>query len=103
MKAKRPATNNAAASLPWGLRTRRIVSLLLAFHLAAVFVAPWSSPPPASQLSASAARLFHPYLHAVCIYNGYRFFAPDPGPSHIVRYELQYADGRSEPGQFPDI
>jgi hypothetical protein len=42
-------------------------------------------------------------LHAAFIYHGYRFFAPNPGASHIVQYELEFADGRKEQGQFPDL
>ncbi len=34
--------------------------------------------------------------------HGYRFFAPNPGPSHLVRYEVEFADGRTESHRFPD-
>jgi hypothetical protein len=39
----------------------------------------------------------------VAIDNGYRFFAPNPGPSHLVRYEVDLADGTQVSGRFPDV
>ena len=75
---------------------------LLAAHLAAIFIAPWSSPPPAPLLAERAARLIAPYLTAAYLNHGYRFFAPDPGPSHLVRYELRRTDGTVVEGRIPD-
>lgn len=97
-----PPTPTAAA-LPWTLRARAIASVLIAGHVFALFVAPWSMPPPASDLAGVCAGWLRPYLHAVFIYHGYRFFAPNPGASHIVQFELEFADGRKEAGQFPDL
>jgi len=34
--------------------------------------------------------------------HGYRFFAPDPGPSHLVEFEITSADGSVVSGRFPD-
>ncbi|NIO41435.1 MAG: hypothetical protein GTO41_15415, partial [Burkholderiales bacterium] len=34
--------------------------------------------------------------------HGYRFFAPEPGPGHLVRYEVTTSDGAGAAGQFPD-
>lgn len=96
-------SKHSPAELPWSPRTRAIVSVLLALHVFALFVAPWSMPPPASELSGVLAAWLRPYLHAAFIYHGYRFFAPNPGPSHIVQYELTFADGATERGQFPDL
>jgi hypothetical protein len=60
-------------------------------------------PPPASDLAGVFAGWLQPYMNATFIYHGYRFFAPEPGASHIVQYELTFADGRKEKGQFPDL
>jgi hypothetical protein len=80
-----------------------VVSVLLVLHLMAVFAAPWSAPPPSSGLSQTVARLFTPYLQAAYLNHGYRFFAPNPGPSHLVRYELEMPDGSIREGRFPDL
>jgi hypothetical protein len=58
---------------------------------------------PASSLAVAVARLAAPYLQAGNVSHGYAFFAPDPGPSHLIRYELVFEDGRVEQGVFPDL
>jgi len=83
------------------LWARIIGSALIAFHLAAITIAPWSAQ-PSSSLSQQAARPFQPYLQASFLNHGYHFFAPEPGPSHLVRYELQMPDGSVKKGTFPD-
>lgn len=88
--------------MPWGPWLRGVVSVLLVLHLAAVFVAPWSSPPPSSDMAQVCAGWFAPYLNLLFLNHGYRFFAPNPGPSHLVRYELEMPDGTTREGRFPD-
>lgn len=86
----------------WSVRRRLLASGILTFHLLAIFCAPWHSPPPASYLSEVVNRFFAPYQGLAFLDHGYRFFAPDPGPSHIVRYELVTSDGRTRAGSLPD-
>lgn len=93
---------------------RALLSGLITFHLIAVFVGPM-----ASSILTAVGRLpaemrpeqpplpwihnvLQPYLDVLYLNHGYGFFAPDPGPSHLIRYRLQYDDGRTERGQFPD-
>jgi hypothetical protein len=80
---------------------RAALSVLLLVHLLAVFVGPWAMPPQGSELATSAARLLAPYLQATYLDNGYRFFAPEPGPSHLIRYEATLPDGQVVEGIFP--
>ncbi len=75
--------------------------MLLLLHLLAVVVAPWSAPPPSSRLSRTIAAYFRPYLKLASLDNGYRFFAPDPGPSHLIRFEITREDGSTVRGEFP--
>ncbi|MDZ4782709.1 MAG: hypothetical protein SGJ19_20880 [Planctomycetia bacterium] len=84
------------------LRARVIGSVLIAFHMAAIIIAPWSAP-PSSPLAQTAARPFQPYLQAGYLNHGYHFFAPEPGPSHLVRYELKMPGGSVKSGRFPDL
>jgi hypothetical protein len=81
---------------------RAVVSLLILFHVTAVFVGPWAMPPQTSQLAADFARVLQPYVEGLCLANGYRFFAPEPGPSHLLRYEITLDDGSLKEGVFPD-
>ena len=48
--------------------------------------------------------IFRPYCDFTFLNHGYAFFAPDPGPSHLVRAHLEFDDGR--PGKditFPNL
>src|SRR5687767_8978513 len=91
------------------------VSVLLVWHLTAVFLAPMSVP-PSSQLVIDIAqgpwfpRWFGPtfqpmqwYLDAFYINHGYYFFAPDPGDGHLIYYDVYDAKGNVvKQGKFPD-
>ena len=83
----------------WGRMSRLLASGLLAWHLIAVLLGPLSVPD--AMIPAALAPIFRPYQQAVFINNGYKFFAPDPGPSHLVRYDLELADGSHQRGEFP--
>lgn len=80
---------------------RAIVSVLVILHVSAVFLGPLAMP-PSSQLSATLAGAIQPYMDILSLGNGYRFFAPEPGPSHLVRYEVTLDDGTLKQGVFPD-
>lgn len=99
---KNASDSNASRLATWSPIKRHLATAAISFHLIAIAVAPWSTPPPASQLSESAAYLFRPYLLATHLNHGYRFFAPNPGPSHIIRYELKGQGGEVKSGQIPD-
>lgn len=73
-------------------RLRVIFSLLIIIHLAAVF-----APPMAFQsrgprgISPSVSKLLRPfaaYGQFFYLDRGYAFFAPDPGPSHLMRAKI---------------
>ncbi len=93
----------------WSPRKKAVASILLALHVFAVFAAPCASPPPASdtwqRLSGrldGEDGLLTPYLRAAYLNHGYRFFAPNPGPSHLVRFEIDLKSGGEIEGHFPD-
>jgi hypothetical protein len=93
----------------WTPKRKAIASVLVLFHLFAVFASPCASPPPTSYAwNWIAGRvdgrdgLLMPYLRAGYLNHGYRFFAPNPGPSHLVRYEIQLKSGGEIKGHFPD-
>jgi hypothetical protein len=80
---------------------RRVVSIGLALHLIALVIAPLAVA-PCSQLTLRLWTAFRPYLQSLSLNHGYHFFAPEPGPSHLVRYELRFADGHLAEGVFPN-
>jgi hypothetical protein len=94
------------ASQPiWSPRAKAIVSALVALHVAAVFIAPMSfAVRPGSPAVDPLKNCLRPYIQALFLDHGYAFFAPDPGPSHLVEYKLTFDNGRqAETARFPDI
>jgi hypothetical protein len=81
---------------------RVILSLVLLVHLTAVFIAPMALP-PSSQLIQDIRKPFSDYLNVAYLDHGYRFFAPSPGPSHLVRYDLEMPSGEHQTGTFPNL
>ena len=77
---------------PWA---RRVASCLLVFHLAAILSGALAAS-PSSPLERAAADLFGIYHQAVDQGYGYRYYAPEPGPTPVVTATIRYADGRPE-------
>lgn len=99
--ADQPLQNDAN---PAGLsrRLRIVISALLAIHLLAIVAAPLAVQ-PSSLLFSEMWTLFAPYLEATYTNHGYHFFAPEPGPSHLIRYEVHREDGKVVDGVFPNL
>ena len=92
----------------WSPAARRVASVLIVLHVAAVFVAPFAfactTPAGSSPFADGLMWLLRPYIDALYLNHGYAFFAPDPGPSHLVRYRVEFDDGRQPlEGVFPDL
>jgi len=99
-----PIESNSESTPPipnrgWTPVVRWVVSAVILFHITAIFFSPFAFfIPPLETIN----RWFRPYQQATYTGHGYQFFAPDPGPSHIVRYEIEMKDGTQVAGQFPD-
>ena len=100
-----PKPSWASSSRPTVIAAKIGISLLLVAHLTGMFIFPFAA---ATEFQSPAAmpifRAMLPYNTAMYLDHGYAFFAPNPGASHLVRYKLEFADGR-EPIErtFPDI
>ena len=89
---------SGGAEMPtWG---RRLASGALAFHLVGILVGPLSLPP--ALLADYLRRVYSPYIEAAYLDNAYKFFAPDPGPSHLIRWTAVMPDGSRRQGLLPD-
>jgi hypothetical protein len=100
----RPQASSASTGAPRvpSVAVRALASVVILFHLAAVFVAPFSVP-PTSDLGVALRSVFRPYIEINDLDHGYKFF-DEPGPSFLVRYELNFADGwPTRRGTFPDL
>jgi len=84
----------------WSAPARALASVLLAWHLLALLV--WPLSIPQSILGDALRPIYRPYLEAAYLTHGYKFFGPDPGPSHLIRYDVERADGAHVKGVFPD-
>ena len=88
----------------WPFSVRAGISLLLVWHLAALFLAPLSIQ-PSSPLVIQVAQQppMQWYLDALYLNHGYHFFAPEPSNGHLIQYELfDERGGKIAEGKFPD-
>ncbi len=107
-----PATIEATNSTSWGVWPRRIASVAILFHGLAVIAEPFHfftrSPVRASAADARLLRSsIAPYVDFMFLSHGYFFFAPNPGPNHLIRCELVPEGPNAEPPdrliiEFPD-
>lgn len=81
---------------------RRLASILIVAFLAIVILGPLSNPIASRHLTAPLAAYVSPVHRALFLGHGYRFFAPNPGPSHLVQYKITRADGTQRESVFPD-
>jgi hypothetical protein len=85
-----------------GLWIKAVLSLLVAYHLAAVVILPNSSSLAGRQLS----RFFIPYANLLGFNTTWQFFSPGPAPTFFLEYEIETADSYDlppeEPRQYPD-
>ena len=75
------------------------------FILAYLFVllmGPLSNPITSQHLTAPIAAKLSPLHRGLFMGHGYRFFAPNPGDSHLVQYKITKDDGTQIEAMFPD-
>ena len=96
------SSRQAGLDLGWSAGKRTIATVAILFYLLVVVIAPLSNPVASASFTAPIARLLSPLHRVLFLGHGYRFFGPDPGPSHIVFYTVTRADGEQIEGHFPD-
>ncbi len=79
-----------------------LLSLWLMFHVFAVFISP-AAMPPSSPLLEDGYEIALPYNEALFLNHGYHFFAPDPGPSTLIGWEIRRKGEAPVVGRFPDV
>ena len=79
-----------------------VVSCAILFYLFVLILGPLSNPVGSEHLTQPLAQKVKPIHRALFLGHGYRFFAPDPGPSHLVEFEITQEDGTVVTGRFPD-
>lgn len=86
----------------WSTGPRIIVSVLVTIYLVLVVVPPLAGPPPSSGLAVALLQPLRPLVGGLYLGHGYRFFAPDPGPGHSIRWTIERRDGSTITGSIPD-
>jgi hypothetical protein len=104
----KPTAPAVAERQPIPLWGKIVISILVSLHLAAVVAPPLAfigtTRAGSSPAAESIARLLRPYSGAFYLNHGYAFFAPDPGPNHLVDFKVEFADGRKTvEGRFPNL
>ncbi len=92
-----------STSRGWTARRKRVLSLAIAVHLLAVVAEPFKFFTQGASAAAEPVRsLLAPYVEMAYLNHGYFFFAPNPGPSHLMECRLTLADGKRSRLRFPD-
>ncbi len=110
MGRKREASHPEAAEhkRPEKLAThwRILLSLCVICQLLAVIAEPFQfftrSPRGVSEAAIPVRTVLTPYIEFAYLNHGYFFFAPEPGPSHLMDCRLTFDDGRKANLRFPD-
>ena len=76
--------------------------MAISAYLIVVLLGPLSNPVASENLTRPLAQTVSPVHQAMFLGHGYRFFGPDPGPSHIIEYKIDLENGESVTGIFPD-
>lgn len=79
-----------------------VLSLWLVFHVFAVFISP-AAMPPSSPLLEDGYQIALPYNEALFLNHGYHYFAPDPGASTLIAWEIPREGDVPLVGRFPEV
>jgi len=86
----------------WPIWKRSVASALILAYLFVLIIGPLSNPIASQHLTAPIASTLSPLHRSLFMGHGYRFFAPNPGDSHLVQYKITRGDGTQFQGRFPD-
>ncbi|MER3415620.1 MAG: hypothetical protein C4297_05335 [Gemmataceae bacterium] len=84
--------------------SRTAISLAILAHFFAIFTAVTAAGNrvfPAPPLAVTMNEWVRPYLQLVFLTNPYRFYAPEPGPTNLMWFRVQYKDGTVRWFEFP--
>lgn len=101
------AVSDAEPIVGWSGRAKALASLAVLVQILAVTGEPMrffsygvsrGSSPAADPVRVALA----PYIEFAYLNHGYFFFAPEPGPSHLMLCSLRHADGSVSQIRYPD-
>lgn len=86
----------------WSVAGRACASVAILAYLAGIVAPPLAGPAPASDLANRLLQPLRPLVGTLFLGHGYRFFAPNPGPGHTIRWTMTMPDGSTKAGRIPD-
>jgi len=86
----------------WASWKRLVASVFILAYLFLLIIGPLSNPVGSKHLSVPIAETVAPIHRGLFMGHGYRFFAPNPGDSHLVQYKITKSDGTQVEGTIPD-
>lgn len=81
---------------------RWLISIALAVHLMAIAMPPMMFQSGGSAIVATLLTPLRAYTEFLYLDRGYAFFAPDPGPSHLIEAAVTQSDGQRIETKYPD-
>ena len=81
---------------------RWLISTALLIHLMAVALPPMMFQSGGSAMVATLLAPLRVYCEFLYLDRGYAFFAPDPGPSHLIQAVVTHPDGSLTETMYPD-
>lgn len=99
-----PADQQSNSNPPfhWSPTARAIATVLILFYLFVVVIGPLANPIASKHFSGPIAERLAPLHRILFLGHGYRFFGPDPGPTHRLVFRGVRSDGSKFEGFFPD-
>ena len=108
MKTKSVSRTKVSANISGTMsqRSKVVLSLILILHLMAVTAEPIHFFTRSSRGTSPAAdpvrEWLAPYVEFAYLNHGYFFFAPEPGPSHLMECRLAFGEQENGRLRFPD-
>jgi hypothetical protein len=96
----RPRSDSVSRKLPHPL-LRYCINLWVLLHFTAIIAVAGTMGPTAAYVNA-VWEVFHPYLQFLFLNHGFNYFAPEPAPTNLLKFEAIRADGSVVKGQIPD-
>ncbi len=85
---------------------RAMAGVLILFHFVGIFVAATNIAPPGGQApwvtEQAWSHVYRYYLSFFYLTNAYHFYSPDPGPSTLLWFRVQYEDDKYRWVKLPD-
>lgn len=99
-----PSAPSATSDPPlqWTPFARTIATVFILIYLFVVVIGPLANPIASKYFSGPVARKLAPLHRILFLGHGYRFFGPDPGPTHRLVFRGVRNDGSKFEGFFPN-